>query len=113
MEGCQPNVVTYNTLVDLYGKIGRPADAVATLDTMQMHVSPLLGVTWANQAPAQSQPVAMCLIYWLSLGEQAKTYMSGHDSKINTQTLREWLGKAFRPGFVLQIAVVGLHPPLS
>ena len=45
MEGCQPNVVTYNTLVDLYGKIGRPADAVATLDTMQMHVSHFLGVT--------------------------------------------------------------------
>ena len=43
MEGCQPNVVTYNTLVDLYGKIGRPADAVATLDTMQMHVSPFPG----------------------------------------------------------------------
>ena len=52
MEGCQPNVVTYNTLVDLYGKIGRPADAVATLDTMQMHVSPFLGVTWAYQASA-------------------------------------------------------------
>ena len=46
MEGCQPNVVTYNTLVDLYGKIGRSADAVATLDTMQMHVSPFLAVTW-------------------------------------------------------------------
>ena len=39
LEGCQPNVVTYNTLVDVYGKIGRPADAVATLDTMQMAVS--------------------------------------------------------------------------
>ena len=49
MEGCQPNVVTYNTLVDLYGKIGRSADAVATLDTMQMHVSPFLAVTWPNK----------------------------------------------------------------
>ena len=89
MEGCQPNVVTYNTLVDLYGKIGRPADAVATLDTMQMHVSPFLGMTWADQAPA----CFMCrcgLWNWhvVSLGAIGKSSMPGYDSKINTQPLR-------------------------
>ena len=62
MEGCQPNVVTYNTLVDLYGKIGRPADAVATLDTMQMHVSPCSSVT----SPCLTSPcfsVCICSLW--------------------------------------------------
>ena len=31
-EGCEPNVVTYNTLVDLYGKLGRWQDAVGVID---------------------------------------------------------------------------------
>ena len=33
-EGCQPNVVTYNTLIDVYGKMGRWEDAVQVLDDM-------------------------------------------------------------------------------
>ena len=33
-EGCQPNVVTYNTLIDVYGKMGRWEDAVRVLGDM-------------------------------------------------------------------------------
>jgi len=33
-EGCQPNVVTYNTLIDVCGKMGRWEDAVQVLDDM-------------------------------------------------------------------------------
>jgi len=31
-EGCKPNLVTYNTLIDVYGKTGAWEDAVAALD---------------------------------------------------------------------------------
>lgn len=44
-EGCQPNVVTYNTLIDVYGKMGRWEDAVQVLDDMADKVrSQLRGV---------------------------------------------------------------------
>ena len=33
-EGCQPNVVTYNTLIDVYGKMGCWQEAVQVLDDM-------------------------------------------------------------------------------
>lgn len=33
-EGCQPNVVTYNTLIDVYGKMGCWEEAVQVLDDM-------------------------------------------------------------------------------
>ena len=41
-EGCQPNIVTYNTLIDVYGKMGRWEDAVQVLEDMTHKVSPHL-----------------------------------------------------------------------
>ncbi len=38
MQGCMPNLVTFNTLCDIYGKTGRWADALAVLDTLQEQV---------------------------------------------------------------------------
>ena len=38
-EGCKPNVVTYNTLIDVFGKMGRWEDAVRVLDDMAAEVS--------------------------------------------------------------------------
>ena len=40
-EGCQPNVVTYNSLIDVYGKMGRWKDAVKVLSDMADQVKPL------------------------------------------------------------------------
>ncbi len=37
-EGCQPNVVTYNTLIDVYGKMGCWQEAVQVLDDMTAKV---------------------------------------------------------------------------
>lgn len=37
-EGCTPNVVTYNTLIDVYGKTGQWEEAVAVLDTLERQV---------------------------------------------------------------------------
>ena len=34
-EGCTPNLVTYNTLIDVYVKTGRWQAAVAMLDAME------------------------------------------------------------------------------
>lgn len=31
-EGCTANVVTYNTLVDVFGKLGRWQDAIGVID---------------------------------------------------------------------------------
>lgn len=38
---CSPNVVTYNTLIDVYGKLGQWEDAVRVIDVMQREVRPL------------------------------------------------------------------------
>jgi pentatricopeptide repeat domain-containing protein 1 len=38
-EGCTPNVVTYNTLIDVYGKLGQPDKAVGVLSLMKQQVS--------------------------------------------------------------------------
>ena len=35
---CMPNVVTYNTLVDVYGKLGRWERAIHVLDLMKQEV---------------------------------------------------------------------------
>lgn len=35
---CSPNVVTYNTLIDVYGKLGQWEDAVRVIDVMQREV---------------------------------------------------------------------------
>ncbi len=37
-EGCTPNVVTYNTLIDVYGKTGQWQEAIAVLDTLEQQV---------------------------------------------------------------------------
>jgi pentatricopeptide repeat protein len=42
-EGCTPNVVTYNTLIDVYGKTGQSGEALRVLD--QMHASSTKPVT--------------------------------------------------------------------
>jgi len=39
-DGVRPNVVTYNTLVDVFGKIGQWERAVRVLDDMNQDVSP-------------------------------------------------------------------------
>ena len=38
-EGCQPTVVTYNTLIDVYGKMGCWEDAVKVLSDMVQQVN--------------------------------------------------------------------------
>jgi pentatricopeptide repeat domain-containing protein 1 len=43
-DGVRPNVVTYNTLVDVFGKIGQWERAVRVLDDMNQDVSQV-GVT--------------------------------------------------------------------
>ena len=44
VEGCRANVVTFNTLVDVYGKLGRWQDAVGVLEMLNMQVGlPLAG----------------------------------------------------------------------
>jgi pentatricopeptide repeat domain-containing protein 1 len=42
----RPNVVTYNTLVDVYGKTGQWEKAVGVLDDMRQEVRNVLGY-WA------------------------------------------------------------------
>jgi len=37
-SGCQPNVVTYNTLIDLYGKMGQWGEATRVMDKMKSEV---------------------------------------------------------------------------
>lgn len=37
-EGCSPNLVTYNTLIDVYVKTGRWQAAMALLDAMEAQV---------------------------------------------------------------------------
>lgn len=60
-EGCQPNVVTYNTLIDVYGKMGRWEDAVKVLSDMADQVRPL--------APSRPPQLALCT----SVGTTAQT----------------------------------------
>ena len=43
-EGCQPNLVTYNILIDIYGKMGSWQEAVQVLDALEGQVSCLLGI---------------------------------------------------------------------
>ena len=38
-EGCMPNIVTYNTLIDVYGKLGQWQEALGVLETLRMEVS--------------------------------------------------------------------------
>lgn len=37
-EGCTPNIVTYNTLIDVYGKLGQWQEALGVLDTLRIEV---------------------------------------------------------------------------
>ena len=41
-EGCQPNLVTYNILIDIYGKMGSWQEAVQVLDALEGQVSSML-----------------------------------------------------------------------
>ncbi len=40
-EGCTPNLVTYNILIDIHGKMGNWQEAVQVLDALEGQVSPL------------------------------------------------------------------------
>lgn len=42
-EGCAPNLVTYNTLIDLYVKTGQWGEAVRLLDKLEQEVGNSLG----------------------------------------------------------------------
>ena len=57
----------------------------------------------------QMGPLATCMSHWLSLGNIKKTSLPGYDSKLGTHPLENCLGRASRPCFVQQLAVVGLH----
>jgi pentatricopeptide repeat protein len=46
-EGCTPNLVKFNTLIDLYVKTGQWQEAMGVLDTLQEHVRGL-GGGWAG-----------------------------------------------------------------
>ena len=37
-EGCTPNLVTYNILIDVYGKMGSWQEAVQVLDALESQV---------------------------------------------------------------------------
>lgn len=37
-DGCTPNVVTFNTLIDVHGKMGNWEEAVGVLDAMKREV---------------------------------------------------------------------------
>ncbi len=39
-EGCTPNLVTYNILIDIHGKMGNWQEAVQVLDALEGQVSP-------------------------------------------------------------------------
>lgn len=38
VDGLRANVVTYNTLIDIYGKLGRWQDAIGVLDMVAHQV---------------------------------------------------------------------------
>lgn len=58
-EGVRPNVVTYNTLVDVYGKTGQWERAVCVLDEMQLEVG------WASGGACTSIGKSFdMLIFW-------------------------------------------------
>ena len=40
VEGCRANVVTFNTQIDVYGKLGRWQDAVGVLEMLNIQVCP-------------------------------------------------------------------------
>ena len=51
-EGCTPNLVTFNTLIEVYSKTGAWQDAVSVLDALEAQVRFIQGVgpvdlTWS------------------------------------------------------------------
>jgi pentatricopeptide repeat protein len=55
-EGCSPNLVTFNTLIDVYGKTGNWEEAVRVLDTLEQQVR------WACCACVLCCPVQACCV---------------------------------------------------
>lgn len=45
-EGCAPNVVTFNTLIDVYGKMGQWENANSVPSIMKAEVNSLLPISW-------------------------------------------------------------------
>ncbi len=64
-EGCQPNVVTYNTLIDVYGKMGCWQEAVQVLDDMTAKVLSLhmfcLCCCWSNATESDCNLAEACM----------------------------------------------------
>ncbi len=64
-EGCQPNVVTYNTLIDVYGKMGCWQEAVQVLDDMTEKVLSLhmfcLHCCWVNTPESDCNLAEACM----------------------------------------------------
>jgi pentatricopeptide repeat domain-containing protein 1 len=53
-EGCTPNLVTFNTLLDVYAKTGHYAEALAVLDQLDMQVGAcLIGCLLGGRRAAQ------------------------------------------------------------
>ena len=61
LEGCVPNVVTYNTLVDVFGKLGRWQDAIQVLEMISAQVQRIPGEL-GYQASSCSQTVRLSML---------------------------------------------------
>ncbi len=51
-EGCTPNLVTYNILIDVYGKMGAWQEAVQVLDALEAQVRPAAHPSGSYRTPA-------------------------------------------------------------
>lgn len=51
-EGCTPNLVTYNILIDVFVKKGQWEEAVKSLDTLEQQVG--MPLAWEQPMPVQS-----------------------------------------------------------
>lgn len=62
-EGCTPNLVTYNILIDIHGKMGNWQEAVQVLDALegQVSASPSSPILWMrSHAPAAHVCTSHC-----------------------------------------------------
>jgi len=62
-EGCTPNLVTYNILIDVHGKTGNWAEAVKVLDALESQV----GIAVQYMTPSGFYFLIFLLIFFLLL----------------------------------------------